>query len=134
MTAIKTAFIGLGVMGYPMAGHLVKAGYDVTVYNRTTSKAEAWVKEHGGVLQKTPSAAADGADVVCACVGNDDDLRGVAYGDDGILGGMKTGAVFVDHTIRQKPEGGTRDHGMLFRTQAKHVARLFNVEGEHTLT
>ncbi|MDP6885141.1 MAG: NAD(P)-binding domain-containing protein, partial [Rhodospirillales bacterium] len=88
MSATKTAFIGLGVMGYPMAGHLVKAGHQVTVYNRTTSKAEAWVKEHGGALQTTPSAAADGADVVLACVGNDDDLRGVAYGDDGILAGM----------------------------------------------
>jgi len=119
MTATKTAFIGLGVMGYPMAGHLVKAGYDVTVYNRTTSKAEAWVKEHGGTLQKTPSAAADGADVVCACVGNDDDLRGVAYGDDGILGGMKPGAVFVDHTtasadVAREVDAAAREKGLGF--------------------
>ena len=119
MTATKTAFIGLGVMGYPMAGHLVKAGHDVTVYNRTTSKAEAWVKEHGGALQTTPAAAADGADVVCACVGNDDDLRGVAYGDYGILAGMKAGAVFVDHTtasadVAREVDAAARGKGLGF--------------------
>jgi len=119
MTATKTAFIGLGVMGYPMAGHLVKAGHEVTVYNRTTSKAEAWVKEHGGALQTTPAAAADGADVVCACVGNDDDLRGVAYGDDGILAGMKVGAVFVDHTtasadVAREVDAAAREKGLGF--------------------
>ena len=119
MTATKTAFIGLGVMGYPMAGHLIKAGHEVTVYNRTTSKAEAWVKEHGGALQKTPAAAADGADVVCACVGNDDDLRGVAYGDDGILAGMKAGAVFVDHTtasadVAREVDAAAREKGLGF--------------------
>ena len=119
MTATKTAFIGLGVMGYPMAGHLVKAGHDVTVYNRTTSKAEAWVKEYGGALQTTPAAAADGADVVCACVGNDDDLRGVAYGDDGILSGMEAGAVFVDHTtasadVAREVDAAAREIGLGF--------------------
>ena len=119
MSDTKTAFIGLGVMGYPMAGHLVKAGHDVTVYNRTTSKAEAWVKEHGGALQTTPAAAADGADVVCACVGNDDDLRGVAYGDDGILAGMKAGAVFVDHTtasadVAREVDAAAREKGLGF--------------------
>ncbi len=119
MTAENIGFIGLGVMGYPMAGHLVKAGHDVTVYNRTTSKAEAWVKEHGGALQKTPAAAADGADVVCACVGNDDDLRGVAYGDDGILAGMKAGAVFVDHTtasadVAREVDAAAREKGLGF--------------------
>ena len=119
MTATKTAFIGLGVMGHPMAGHLVKAGHEVTVYNRTTSKAEAWVKEHGGALQKTPAAAADGADVVFACVGNDDDLRGVAYGDDGIVAGMKAGAVFVDHTtasadVAREVDAAARDKGLGF--------------------
>ena len=102
-----------------MAGHLVKAGHDVTVYNRTTSKAEAWVKEHGGALQTTPAAAADGADVVCACVGNDDDLRGVAYGDDGILAGMKAGAVFVDHTtasadVAREVDAAAREKGLGF--------------------
>ena len=119
MTATKTAFIGLGVMGYPMAGHLVKAGHDVTVYNRTTSKAEAWVKEYGGALQTTPAAAADGADVVCACVGNDDDLRGVAYGDDGILAGMEAGAIFVDHTtasadVAREVDAAAREIGLGF--------------------
>jgi len=102
-----------------MAGHLVKAGHEVTVYNRTTSKAEAWVKEHGGALQTTPAAAADGADVVCACVGNDDDLRGVAYGDDGILAGMKAGAVFVDHTtasadVAREVDAAAREKGLGF--------------------
>ncbi len=94
----KTAFIGLGVMGYPMAGHKAAKGHDVTVYNRTAAKAEKWVAEHGGASAPTPREAASGADVVCACVGNDDDLRSVVYGDDGILAGMKPGAIFVDHT------------------------------------
>ena len=98
MTATKTAFIGLGVMGYPMAGHLVSKGHDVTVYNRTTAKAEAWVKEHGGAMAETPAKAADGADIVFACVGNDDDLRSVVFGGDGILAGMDEGSTFVDHT------------------------------------
>jgi len=94
----KTAFIGLGVMGYPMAGHKAKAGHDVTVYNRTAAKAEKWVQEYGGAMSTTPKGAVEGADIVCACVGNDDDLRSVVYGDDGILAGMKSGAVFIDHT------------------------------------
>ncbi|MAF96522.1 MAG: oxidoreductase [Rhodospirillaceae bacterium] len=94
----KTAFIGLGVMGGPMAGHLAKAGHQVTVYNRTAGKAENWVKEHGGESAPTPAQAAGGAEIVCACVGNDNDLRSVVYGDDGILAGMKKGAIFVDHT------------------------------------
>jgi 3-hydroxyisobutyrate dehydrogenase len=94
----KAAFIGLGVMGYPMAGHMAAKGHDVTVYNRTFAKAEKWADEHGGSAAGTPAKAAAGADVVCACVGNDDDLRSVVYGEDGILAGMKSGAVFVDHT------------------------------------
>ena len=94
----KVAFLGLGVMGYPMAGHLVKAGHEVTVYNRTTAKAEAWVKEHGGTLGATPAEAAKGADFVMACVGNDDDLRSVCLGETGAFGAMSEGAVFVDHT------------------------------------
>jgi 3-hydroxyisobutyrate dehydrogenase len=94
----KTAFIGLGVMGYPMAGHMAANGHDVTVYNRTAAKADKWAAEHGGNAAATPAQAAAGADVVCACVGNDDDLRSVVYGDDGILAGMKSGAIFVDHT------------------------------------
>jgi 3-hydroxyisobutyrate dehydrogenase-like beta-hydroxyacid dehydrogenase len=95
---VKAAFIGLGVMGYPMAGHLQRAGHDVTVYNRTTPKARAWAKEYGGAWKPTPAEAAKGADVVCACVGNDDDLRSVVYGAQGILAGMRPGAIFVDHT------------------------------------
>lgn len=94
----KLAFLGLGVMGGPMAGHLQKAGHDVTVYNRTTAKAEAWAEKHGGGFAKTPAAAAKGADFVMACVGNDDDLRSVCLGDEGAFAGMSEGAVFVDHT------------------------------------
>lgn len=92
------AFIGLGVMGYPMAGHLVAAGHDVTVYNRTGAKAEAWAKEHGGGFRATPGEAAEGADFVMTCVGNDDDLRSVCLGPDGAFAGMAAGSVFVDHT------------------------------------
>lgn len=94
----KVAFLGLGVMGYPMAGYLAAKGHDVTVYNRTTAKAEAWVAQHGGALGKTPAEAAAGCDFVMACVGNDDDLRSVVMGDDGALGAMASGSVFVDHT------------------------------------
>lgn len=94
----KLAFLGLGVMGYPMAGHLAAKGHDVTVYNRTAAKAEAWVKQHGGAMATTPKDAAAGADFVMACVGNDDDLRSVCIGDSGAFAGMKPGAIFVDHT------------------------------------
>jgi 3-hydroxyisobutyrate dehydrogenase len=95
----KVAFIGLGVMGYPMAGHLrKKGGHDVTVYNRTAAKAEAWAKQHGGAFKATPREAAAGADIVFCCVGNDADLRSVVLGADGALAGMKPGAIFVDHT------------------------------------
>lgn len=94
----KLAFLGLGVMGGPMAGHLQKAGHDVTVYNRTTAKAEQWVDAFGGVLALTPREAAAGADFVLACVGNDDDLRAVCLGEDGAFAQMPAGSVFVDHT------------------------------------
>ncbi|ABG32283.1 NAD(P)-dependent oxidoreductase [Roseobacter denitrificans] len=94
----KLAFLGLGVMGAPMAGHLQKAGHDVTVYNRTAAKAEAWVAAHGGAMAPTPAKAAAGADFVMACVGNDDDLRAVCLGPDGAFAGLSAGAVFVDHT------------------------------------
>ncbi|WP_255612153.1 NAD(P)-dependent oxidoreductase [Ruegeria sp. SCSIO 43209] len=94
----KVAFLGLGVMGYPMAGHLQAAGHEVTVYNRTASKAEAWVAQHGGAMALTPRQAAEGAEFVMACVGNDDDLRMVCTGEDGAFHGMAKGAVFVDHT------------------------------------
>jgi len=94
----KCAFIGLGVMGYPMAGHLAAAGHEVCVYNRTGAKAEAWVAEHGGRSAATPRDAAEGAEFVMACVGNDDDLHEVVASEGGALHGMGEGAVFVDHT------------------------------------
>lgn len=94
----KLAFLGLGVMGAPMARHLLKAGHEVTVYNRTASRAEAWVAQHGGQHAPTPREAAAGAEFVIACVGNDDDLRSICLGDDGAFAGMNKGSVFVDHT------------------------------------
>lgn len=94
----KVAFIGLGVMGYPMAGHCAKAGHQVVVYNRTTTKAQAWVDEFGGQLALTPKQAAYLADVILVCVGNDDDLRSVMLGENGILAGVSAGNVIVDHT------------------------------------
>ncbi|MGJ7492921.1 NAD(P)-dependent oxidoreductase [Variovorax sp. ZT4R33] len=94
----KVAFLGLGVMGFPMAGHLAKAGHSVTVYNRSAAKSAAWAAEFGGQSAPTPREAAAGADIVFCCVGNDDDLRSVVLGDDGAFAGMAKGAVFVDHT------------------------------------
>jgi len=94
----KVAFLGLGVMGYPMAGHLQAAGHEVTVFNRTAAKAEAWVKEHGGAMGATPAEAAKGAEFVMCCVGNDDDLRAVCNGENGAFSEMEAGSVFVDHT------------------------------------
>ena len=94
----KVTFLGLGVMGAPMAGHLQAAGHEVTVYNRTAEKSAAWVKMHGGASAPTPRAAAEGADFVMACVGNDDDLRAVCLGEQGAFGAMAAGSVFVDHT------------------------------------
>lgn len=94
----KIAFLGLGVMGAPMAGHLQKAGHEVCVFNRTHAKAQAWAETYGGTAAMTPHAAAEGADFVMACVGNDDDLRSVCLGDDGAFSGMSAGSVFVDHT------------------------------------
>jgi 3-hydroxyisobutyrate dehydrogenase len=95
----KVAFLGLGVMGFPMAGHLVKkGGHDVTVYNRTAAKAKQWAEKFGGKTAPTPKAAAEGQDFVMCCVGNDNDLRAVTLGPDGAFSGMKKGATFVDHT------------------------------------
>jgi 3-hydroxyisobutyrate dehydrogenase-like beta-hydroxyacid dehydrogenase len=95
----KVAFLGLGVMGYPMAGHLLKkGGHDVTVYNRSAAKAQQWVKEYGGKSAATPREAAKDCDFVLMCVGNDDDVRSVVYGDNGALAGMKKGSILVDHT------------------------------------
>ena len=95
---MKLAFLGLGVMGYPMAGHLAKAGHQVTVYNRTAAKAAAWVKEYGGQHRASPAEAAAGAEIVFTCVGNDDDVRAVVAGEAGAFAGMAPGAVLADHT------------------------------------
>ena len=95
---MKVAFIGLGVMGYPMAGHVKAAGMDVCVFNRTPEKAKKWCEEFGGISANTPGKAAEGCDIVLVCVGNDDDVRQVVLGKDGVLAGMKEGAILVDHT------------------------------------
>jgi len=112
---LTVAFIGLGVMGYPMAGHLVRTGQRVTVYNRNPAKAAQWVAEYGAANATSPRLAAEDADVVCACVGNDDDLRSVVLGDTGAYAGMRAGAIFVDHTTASaavarelSAEAGTR--------------------------
>lgn len=94
----KVAFIGLGVMGYPMAGHLVKAGYEVNVFNRTQSKAKQWAQEHGGAWFSTPEEAARDCEIVFVCVGNDDDVREVVLGEQGVVKGIASGAIIVDHT------------------------------------
>ena len=96
--SVKIAFIGLGVMGYPMAGHLAKAGHSVCVYNRTAAKAQKWVEDFNGSFAPTPREAANGADMVFMCVGNDDDLRSVVYGNDGVLAGMQENTILIDHT------------------------------------
>jgi 3-hydroxyisobutyrate dehydrogenase len=95
---MKVSFLGLGVMGYPMAGYLVKAGHEVCVYNRTAEKAAKWVQQHGGTSASTPSEAAKGAEIVFTCVGNDDDLRQVVNGEQGAFRGMEKGTLLVDHT------------------------------------
>jgi 3-hydroxyisobutyrate dehydrogenase len=96
---MRVAFLGLGVMGFPMAGHLkARGGHEVTVYNRTRAKSDAWVQKHGGRAAATPREAAQGAEIVFMCVGNDDDVRGIAYGKDGALAGAGKGAILVDHT------------------------------------
>jgi 3-hydroxyisobutyrate dehydrogenase-like beta-hydroxyacid dehydrogenase len=116
----KIAFLGLGVMGYPMAGHLVKkGGHDVTVYNRTAAKAQQWAKEYGGKHAPTPREAAKDCDFVMMCVGNDDDVRSVVYGDNGALAGMKTGAILVDHTtasaaVAREVHGKAKEKGLGF--------------------
>ena len=105
----KLAFLGLGVMGYPMAGHLKKGGHEVTVYNRSSAKAEAWVKEHGGKMAATPAAAVHDADIVFCCVGADQDLYAVTTGADGAFSGMKAGSIFVDNTTASAEAAITLD-------------------------
>jgi 3-hydroxyisobutyrate dehydrogenase-like beta-hydroxyacid dehydrogenase len=116
---LRAAFVGLGVMGYPMAGHLARAGHDTVVFNRTASKADAWVEEYGGKGAGTPRKAAAGADVVFTCVGNDDDVRDVILGDDGVLAGLAEGSIVVDHTtasatIARELHATAHEHGIGF--------------------
>lgn len=113
----RVAFLGLGVMGFPMAGHLAAKGHDVTVYNRSPAKAAAWVAKHGGRSAATPRAAAEGAAFVMACVGNDDDLRAVCLGESGAFAGMGRGAVFVDHTTVSAQV--TRELAAIARSEGK---------------
>ena len=116
----KVAFLGLGVMGFPMAGHLAaKGGHEVTVFNRTPAKAEAWVAQHGGRAAATPAEAADGQDLVMMCVGNDNDVREVTLGRDGAFGSMANGALFVDHTtasaeVARELHAAARERGFDF--------------------
>ena len=137
VTPHKVAFLGLGVMGFPMAGHLARAGHHVTVFNRTTRKAERWVEEYGGNFARTPREAAAGAQIVFCCVGNDDDLRSVVLGADGAFAGMAKDAVFVDNTtasaaIARELYAEARKRGLHFidapvsggRTGAVHRVRM----------
>ncbi len=117
---MKLAFIGLGVMGYPMAGHLQQVGYDVCVYNRNKEKAIAWQAQYGGRVASTPATAATGAEIVFACVGNDDDVRQVTLGENGILAGLAVGAIFVDHTTASAE-------------LARELAELASEQGKHFL-
>ncbi len=115
----RVAFLGLGVMGFPMAGHLARAGHAVTVYNRTPAKAQAWVAEFGGTAKATPREAAAGADIVFACVGNDNDVLAITLGADGAFAGMQPGGVFVDHTtasaeVARKLSGAAKTLGLAF--------------------
>ena len=115
----KVAFVGLGVMGYPMAGHLKRGGHDVTVYNRTSAKAEKWVAEYGGAMAPTPREAAAGAEIAFSMVGNDDDVRAVTFGDDGALAGLESGRILVDHTtasadVAREIFGHAKDKGIGF--------------------
>jgi len=117
--ARRVAFLGLGVMGHPMAGHLARAGHSVTVYNRTRAKAQAWVDEFGGAAAATPRAAAAGTEFVFACVGNDDDLRSVVLGEDGAFASMADSSVFIDHTtasaaIARELSAQARSRGLHF--------------------
>lgn len=115
----KIAFLGLGVMGFPMAGHIQNAGHQVCVYNRTSTKAEKWVEQYGGSFATTPKEAARDADIVISCVGNDDDLRGIVYGENGALEGMKSGAIYVDNTtasadVAREIYGKAKESGVSF--------------------
>lgn len=115
----KVAFLGLGVMGFPMAGHLAAAGHDMTVYNRTAAKAEAWTKQHGGKAAPNPRAAAEGAEMVFSCVGNDEDLRSVILGEEGAFAGMSAGSILIDNTtasaeVARELAAAGREKGIAF--------------------
>jgi 3-hydroxyisobutyrate dehydrogenase len=132
------AFLGLGVMGHPMAGHLQRAGHRVTVYNRTATKSAAWAAEYGGAAAATPRAAAEGADVVFCCVGNDDDLRSVVLGEQGAFAGMKPGAILVDHTtasaaVARELSAAARTRGLQFIDAPVSGGNLGAVNGTLTV-
>ena len=134
----KVAFLGLGVMGYPMAGHLRRAGHDVTVFNRTAAKADQWAAEHSGRSGATPRQAAHDADIVFACVGNDDDLRSITLGEHGAFAGMKPGAVFVDHTtasaeVARELYQVARRHGLEFLDAPVSGGQAGAVNGQLTV-
>jgi 3-hydroxyisobutyrate dehydrogenase-like beta-hydroxyacid dehydrogenase len=134
----SVAFLGLGVMGYPMAGHLARAGHRVTVFNRTAAKAQAWVAEHGGSHAPTPNAAATGADIVFACVGNDDDLRSVTLDAGGAFAGMRPGTVFVDHTtasaaVARELDAAARGLGLHFIDAPVSGGNLGAINGKLTV-
>ena len=119
MSGRRLAFLGLGVMGSPMAGHLARAGHQVTVYNRTAAKAARWTEKHGGKTAATPAAAVTGAEIVLMCVGNDDDVRSVALGANGVLAAMQSGAILVDHTtasarVARELYAAAQSHGVRF--------------------
>jgi 3-hydroxyisobutyrate dehydrogenase-like beta-hydroxyacid dehydrogenase len=134
----RVAFLGLGVMGHPMAGHLARAGHHVTVYNRTASKAQAWVAEYGGAFAATPKAAAAEADLVFCCVGNDTDLRSVTLGADGAFHGMRKTAVFIDHTtasadIARELAAAARERGLGFVDAPVSGGNLGAINGQLTV-
>ena len=130
----RVAFLGLGVMGFPMAGHLAAKGHDVVVYNRTFAKAESWTKKHKGTAARTPREAAAGREIVFCCVGNDDDLRSVVLGPDGAFAGMAKGSIFFDNTTasadiaraaaRQLPAAHGDTHGVSASSTAQTLAAV----------
>ena len=135
---MKVSFIGLGVMGYPMAGHLARAGNDVTVFNRTAAKAHAWVKEYGGKAAATPAEAVQGAEIVFSCVGRDGDLREVTLGRDGAFAAMRKGSLFVDHTtasatIAQELAGIAKERGFEFLDAPVSGGQAGAVNGKLTI-
>ena len=125
----KVAFLGMGVMGYPMAGHIASAGHEVTVFNRTTAKAEAWATQHGGSFANTPADAADGADFVFCCVGDDPDVLSVALGEDGAIPSMKSGAVFIDNSTVSADVAGQLYDGQGIRGSNTRCAGLVRRAG-----